>query len=85
MNKYRVGDHVRLKKSHPCGSNDWLILRTGVDIKLSCTGCNKIIWLKRRDFNKRVRKIRNKEGKFVSIVHFEREDETEDPEEDLED
>lgn len=84
MSKYQVGDHVTLKKGHPCGTNDWQILRTGVDIKLSCTGCQKIVWLKRTEFDKRIRKIQNQEGKFVSIVHFQREEENDSKEEFLE-
>lgn len=70
MNKYILGDVVRLKKGHPCGENEWKILRLGVDIKLECLGCHKQIWLKRTEFNRRIRKIKNKEGKFVSIVHY---------------
>ncbi|MDO4777975.1 MAG: DUF951 domain-containing protein [Tissierellia bacterium] len=72
MSKYIVNDIVRLKKGHPCGSNEWKILRTGVDIKLECLGCNKVVWLSRVDFEKRVRKIKNEKGKFESIVNFER-------------
>ncbi|MDO5754815.1 MAG: DUF951 domain-containing protein [Tissierellia bacterium] len=69
--KYRVGDIVTLKKGHPCGENSWEILRTGADIKLRCLGCDRITWMKRLDFNKRIRKIKDKDGKFVSIVHYE--------------
>ena len=57
MSKYKVGDVVSLKKGHPCGENRWTILRTGVDIKLECDGCKKVIWLKRLDFDRRIRKI----------------------------
>ncbi|HHX67330.1 MAG: DUF951 domain-containing protein [Miniphocaeibacter sp.] len=73
--KYRVGDIVTLKKGHPCGENKWKILRTGLDIKLECQGCNKVVWLSRMDFDKRLRRIRNKDGKFISIVHYEPEEE----------
>ncbi len=69
--KYRVGDHVTLKKGHPCGENHWEILRTGVDIKLECLGCHRQIWLPRMDFHKRLRKIQTPEGKWISIVHYE--------------
>lgn len=71
--QYRVGDIVKLKKNHACGQNEWTVLRTGVDIKLECNFCNKQIWLKRVDFNKRVRKIKSLD-KFVSINNFEREE-----------
>ena len=72
--KYKVNDIVTLKKGHPCGENKWEILRTGADIKLKCLGCDKIVWLTRIEFNKRIRKIQDKNGKFVSIVHYEPED-----------
>ena len=74
MKKYQVNDVVKLKKGHPCGENKWKILRTGVDVKLQCMGCNRQVWLTRLDFDKRLRKIQNKDGKFVSIVNYERED-----------
>ena len=72
--KYKLNDIVTLKKGHPCGENKWEILRTGADIKLKCLGCDKIVWLTRLEFNKRIRKIQDKTGKFVSIVHYEPED-----------
>lgn len=74
MSKYKVGDYVRLKKGHPCGENEWEVLRTGVDIKLKCMGCDKIVWLKRMEFDRRIRKIQEKDGRWVSIVHYEPEE-----------
>ena len=67
--KYEVGDLVTLKKGHPCGENKWEVLRTGVDIKLKCEGCERQIWLTRIEFEKRVRKIFVVE-KWISIVHY---------------
>lgn len=68
MYYYELGDIVSLKKGHPCGENQWEILRKGADMKLKCLGCGRQIWVSRMDFEKRVRKI--KEGdKFVSIIH----------------
>ena len=32
---YEVGDIVKLKKPHPCGSHEWEILRTGADFRLN--------------------------------------------------
>ena len=72
--KYKVNDIVTLKKGHPCGENKWEILRTGADIKLKCLGCDKIVWLTRLEFNKRIMKIQDKHGKPVSIAHYEPED-----------
>ena len=66
--KYEIGDMITLKKAHPCGENRWEILRTGVDIKLKCLGCNRQIWIPRIDFERRVRKILV-DGKWQSIVN----------------
>ncbi|MDO8567361.1 MAG: DUF951 domain-containing protein [Dehalococcoidales bacterium] len=32
----KLGDIVRLKKKHPCGSNEWEVVRLGADIGLKC-------------------------------------------------
>lgn len=36
MMVYEVGDIVKLKKPHPCGSQEWEILRVGADFRLKC-------------------------------------------------
>ena len=36
---YEVGDIVKLKKPHPCGSQEWEIMRVGADFRLKCLGC----------------------------------------------
>ena len=71
MKKYKVGDIVSLKKGHPCGENKWQIERMGADMKLKCLGCEKNIWIKRIEFDKKIRKIQDKDGKMVSIVNYE--------------
>lgn len=44
---YNIGDKVKTKKVHPCGSNLWEIVRIGVDFKLKCQGCGHVIMLPR--------------------------------------
>ncbi|MGO3018353.1 MAG: DUF951 domain-containing protein [Anaerococcus sp.] len=70
MKKYKVNDIVTLKKGHPCGENLWRIERMGADMKLRCLGCDKLIWMKRIDFDKKIRRIKDNDGKFVSIVNY---------------
>jgi len=48
-----LDDVVRLRKPHPCGSNQWVVVRVGADIGLKCTGCGRRILLPRRIFEKR--------------------------------
>jgi hypothetical protein len=54
-------DVVRLRKPHPCGSRDWLIIRLGADIRLKCLGCGRRIMLSRRDVAKRLKRILSEE------------------------
>ncbi len=53
----RVGDVLTMKKAHPCGAKDWLVLRVGADFKLRCTGCGREVMGERLKFEKNVRKI----------------------------
>jgi hypothetical protein len=52
-----LGDRVRLRKKHPCGSDEWEVVRLGADIGLVCQGCRRRIMLPRGDFNKQLRTI----------------------------
>jgi hypothetical protein len=51
----RMGDVVRLRKPHPCGNTDWIVVRLGADIGLKCLGCGRRILLTRRDVAKRMK------------------------------
>jgi hypothetical protein len=59
----QVDDLVRLRKPHPCGSYEWLVVRIGADIGLKCQMCGKRILLDRRNFKKRTKKIIRRAGK----------------------
>lgn len=43
-----LGDVVRLRRAHPCGSSEWLVDRLGADIGLRCQGCGRHVLLERR-------------------------------------
>lgn len=64
MDKYEVGDVVRLKKQHPCGSSEWEILRVGADFRLKCLGCGHQIMIARKLVEKNTREIRKKEAEI---------------------
>lgn len=57
--KYKIGDKVIMKKPHACGTNEWVITRNGVDIKLKCINCNHEIMMDRLEFEKKQRRIIN--------------------------
>lgn len=49
----RVGDRIRLRKTHPCGSREWRVTRIGADIGLVCEGCGHRILMDRLDVERR--------------------------------
>lgn len=51
----RPGDVVRLKKPHPCGTNEWEVERAGMDVWLTCLGCGRKVRLVRYEFDRRFR------------------------------
>ena len=58
MNKdYKLGDIVIMKKQHPCGTNEWEIIRIGADIKIKCCNCSRTIMMPRIEFNKKIKKV----------------------------
>ena len=59
--EYEVGDIVKLKKPHPCGSQEWEILRVGADFRLKCLGCGHEGMQPRRKGEKMIRKVVPKE------------------------
>ncbi len=56
-NNYQIGTKVIMKKQHPCGTNEWEIVRVGADIKIKCLHCGRTILLPRIEFNKKLKKI----------------------------
>ena len=54
----RIGDVLTLKKKHPCGSNSWVTLRIGADIKLRCLGCGHEVMTPRRKAEKSIKEIK---------------------------
>ncbi|MCW2278238.1 DUF951 domain-containing protein [Heliophilum fasciatum] len=54
---YAVGDQVRLRKTHPCGSTDWEVLRVGMDFRIRCLRCQHLVMLPRVKFEKAVKAL----------------------------
>lgn len=52
---FSIGDRVRLKKPHPCGSHDWTVVRLGADIGLTCESCGRRVLLPRRELERRLK------------------------------
>ena len=53
----QVGDILEMKKPHPCGSRRFLVLRSGMDFKIRCTGCGHEVMVPRVKAEKNIKKI----------------------------
>lgn len=53
----RVDDVLLMKKQHPCGSREMLVLRVGMDFRLRCMGCGREFMLPRLKIEKNIKKI----------------------------
>lgn len=53
----QVGDILKMKKKHPCGSMEWEVLRIGADFRLKCAGCGHQIMIPRVKAEKNVRGV----------------------------
>ena len=59
---FEVGDVIKMKKPHPCGSQEWEILRVGTDFRLKCMGCSRQVMVSRKMVEKNAKEIRKKLG-----------------------
>ena len=58
--RFDVGDSIKMKNPHPCGSQEWEILRVGADFRLKCMGCGHQIMVPRKLVEKNTRQITKK-------------------------
>jgi len=57
VKEYKLNSIVMMKKQHPCGTNEFEIIRVGADIKIKCCNCGRCIMLPRIEFNKKIKKV----------------------------
>jgi len=60
--KFYIGDVVRLKKEHPCGSYEWEVMRVGADFRIKCLGCGRVVMVSRSKFERSVKQIVSRPG-----------------------
>ncbi len=53
----QIGDILKLKKEHPCGSREWEVLRTGADLRLKCLGCGHTLLIQRKKAEKNIKDL----------------------------
>ena len=58
----RVGDTLLMKKEHPCGAKEFLVLRSGADFRIRCKGCGREVMVARSKIERNIRQIIRPEG-----------------------
>lgn len=58
----RVGDILTMKKPHPCGSQEFLVLRSGMDFRIRCKGCGHEVMVPRSKCEKNIKRITRPDG-----------------------
>ena len=56
-NDFSVGQSVVMRKPHACGTNEWVITRTGADVKIKCKACGRTVMLDRGDFIRAAKRL----------------------------
>ena len=54
---FNLNDIVIMKKPHACGTNEWKIIRNGVDIKLKCQNCGREVMIDRLEFTRKLKRV----------------------------
>lgn len=55
--EFQLNDIVQMKKTHPCGTNAWKVIRMGMDIRIKCEGCGHSVLIPRKEFVRKMKKV----------------------------
>ncbi len=55
--KFESGNRLQLKKKHPCGSDIFLVARSGSDVRIVCERCARDLTLERVKLEKMIKKV----------------------------
>lgn len=64
--KLEIGDIVRLRKPHPCGNNEFKIMRTGMDFRIQCLKCGHQAWIARTKLERNIKEILDQKEEIKS-------------------
>lgn len=53
----QVNDRIITKKPHPCGGNEFLVLRIGMDFRIRCVRCGREVMIARSKIEKNIKKV----------------------------
>ena len=53
----KLNDIIEMKKEHPCGNKQFLVLRVGIDFRIRCTKCEREVMVPRVKIEKNIKKV----------------------------
>ncbi|MDO5558681.1 MAG: DUF951 domain-containing protein [Oscillospiraceae bacterium] len=53
----RPGDTLIMKKSHPCGNNEFYVIRSGMDFRLRCIKCSREFMVPRNKIENKIKSV----------------------------
>ena len=62
----KLNDILVMKKEHPCGGKDFLVLRVGMDFRIRCVKCNREVMVPRQKIEKNIKKVL-RDGEIVDV------------------
>lgn len=55
--KFRLGDILELKKTHPCGGRQFRVLRMGSEVRIVCCSCGRDLIMDRIKLERAVKRV----------------------------
>lgn len=62
----KLNDILVMKKEHPCGGKEFLVLRVGMDFRVRCVKCNREVMVPRQKIEKNIKKVL-RDGEQVNV------------------
>lgn len=62
----KINDILEMKKSHPCGEKNFLVLRAGMDFRIRCIKCEREVMVPRLKLEKNIKKV-FRDGEQINV------------------
>jgi hypothetical protein len=55
--RFSAGDTLVMKKTHPCGGNEFKVARSGSDVRIVCSKCGRDVTVERIKLEKNIKSV----------------------------
>lgn len=55
--RFSAGDTLIMKKTHPCGGNEFKVARSGSDVRIVCGKCGRDVTVERIKLEKNIKSV----------------------------